>query len=72
MTPQQLRLHQRNEAIRSKYFSRHDKGFRNEIIVADLAMEFFLSLDTVQKIVWQRGHYRQRESTVATQQTLQA
>mgnify|MGYP001808013997 CR=1 FL=1 len=54
---------QRNAQIRADYnYLYHTEGKRHDIIVNQLSTKFYLAVDTIERIVWQRGHYCARES----------
>jgi hypothetical protein len=54
---------QRNAKIRAEYtFMYTIEGKRNDVILNQLSAKYFLAVDTVERIVWQRGHYCARES----------
>lgn len=60
---------QRNEQIRKEFFRMHDvDGKRNEVIYALLSKKYFLAADTIERIVFQRGRYREIQGGGITRQ----
>ena len=64
-TPSTLR-DQRNAQIRADYTRLYASGQRSAFIIIGLSERYFLAEDTIERIVFQRGHYRS-EIPVTTQ-----
>ena len=53
------RRDQRNADIRNEYFHLfRSEGKRNEVILTQLAKKWYMAEDTIERIVFQRGHYK--------------
>lgn len=52
------RREKRNEQIRSEYQTQFAAGLRSEVILETLARRWYLAPDTLERIVFQRGRYR--------------
>ena len=47
----------RNSQIRKEYLKEYKNGLRNEVIVKRLSEKYFLSVHTVEAIVFKKGVY---------------
>lgn len=52
------RLSKRNDLIRDEYMALWNKGYRSGYCLDRLAQKYFLSIDTVERIVMRSGTYK--------------
>ncbi|WP_338875691.1 hypothetical protein WBJ53_08695 [Spirosoma sp. SC4-14] len=60
-TSAQTLKQKRNEAIRAEYQKMFTAGKRNEFILEALSVKYFLTTDTLERIIFQRGRYKERQ-----------
>ncbi|GAB2586406.1 hypothetical protein GCM10027190_39380 [Spirosoma areae] len=63
----------RNADIRAEYVHLFNvEGKRNKVILALLSKKWYMAEDTIERIVFQRGRYRQTPSATASSAVLPA
>lgn len=50
-------IEERHRKLKERYAKLHSRGLRSDIIVGQLAEEFFYSPATVHAIIWETSHY---------------
>ena len=57
VTPVSLRV-ERNARIRAEFQQQYERGQRVNFILAELSKRYYLAEDTLERIVFERGHYK--------------
>ena len=49
---------ERNERIRKEYLDIYKRGYRHDYIIDELIKKYFLSRDTLERIMYKTGTYK--------------
>lgn len=58
MDERKKRLMERNERIRKEYLDIYKRGYRHDYIIDELIKKYFLSRDTLERIMYKTGTYK--------------